>query len=96
MANIQISNLSFQYEGSFDTIFDQVNLHLDTTWKLGFIGRNGRGKTTFLKILAGQLPCKGKIHASVPMLYFPYAMSNVHKWLLKSPKQLIHWLKIGR
>ena len=38
MSNIQISNLSFQYEGCFDTIFDQVNLHLDTTWKLGFIG----------------------------------------------------------
>ena len=38
MSNIQISNLSFQYEGSFDTIFDKVNLHLDTTWKLGFIG----------------------------------------------------------
>lgn len=74
MSNIQISNLSFQYEGSFDTIFDQVNLHLDTTWKLGFIGRNGRGKTTFLKILAGQLPYKGEIHASVPMLYFPYAV----------------------
>lgn len=76
MANIQISNLSFQYEGSFDTIFNQVNLHLDTTWKLGFIGRNGRGKTTFLKILAGQLPCKGEIHALVPMLYFPYAMHD--------------------
>ena len=76
MSNIQISNLSFQYEGSFDTIFNQVNLHLDTTWKLGFIGRNGRGKTTFLKILAGQLPCKGEIHASVPMLYFPYAMHD--------------------
>ena len=76
MSNIQISNLSFQYEGSFDTIFDQVNLHLDTTWKLGFIGRNGRGKTTFLKILAGQLPCKGEIHASVPTLYFPYAMHD--------------------
>ncbi|MGO5434779.1 ATP-binding cassette domain-containing protein [Enterococcus cecorum] len=76
MSNIQISNLSFQYEGSFDTIFDQVNLHLDTTWKLGFIGRNGRGKTTFLKILAGQLPCKGEIHASVPTLYFPYAVHD--------------------
>lgn len=76
MSNIQISNLSFQYEGSFDTIFDQVNLHLDTTWKLGFIGRNGRGKTTFLKILAGRLPYKGEIHASVPMLYFPYAVHD--------------------
>ena len=76
MSNIQISKLSFQYEGSFDTIFDQVNLHLDTTWKLGFIGRNGRGKTTFLKILAGQLPYKGEIHASVPMLYFPYAVHD--------------------
>ena len=53
MAKIQISHLSFAYDGSPDLIFDDVSLQLDTDWKLGFVGRNGRGKTTLLRILAG-------------------------------------------
>ena len=51
---IQISHLTFAYDGSYDVIFQDVSFQLDTDWKLGFIGRNGRGKTTFLKLLLGQ------------------------------------------
>ena len=51
MSLIQISHLTFGYDGSYDLIFDDVSLQLDTNWKLGFTGRNGRGKTTFLKLL---------------------------------------------
>ena len=47
MALIQIEHLSFSYPSSYDPIFEDVSLRLDTRWKLGFIGRNGRGKTTF-------------------------------------------------
>ena len=44
MSQIQITNLTFGYEGSFDNIFEQVTFLIDTDWKLGFIGRNGKGK----------------------------------------------------
>ncbi len=44
MSLIDICNLTFAYEGSYDNIFEGVNLQIDTNWKLGFIGRNGRGK----------------------------------------------------
>ena len=54
MSIIQINNLSFTYEGSFDPVFEQVSFQIDTDWKLGFIGRNGQGKTTFLKLLMGR------------------------------------------
>ena len=47
MAQIQVSNLSFSYEGSSDTIFDQMSFTIDTDWKLGLIGRNGKGKRPF-------------------------------------------------
>ncbi|WP_414671966.1 ATP-binding cassette domain-containing protein [Lactobacillus acetotolerans] len=33
---------------------------MDEKWKLGLIGRNGRGKTTFLKILQKKLEYHGK------------------------------------
>ena len=35
-------------------IFEDVSFSIDTNWKLGFIGRNGKGKSTFLNILLGK------------------------------------------
>lgn len=51
MSLISINHLTFHYEGSADDIFDDVSFQIDTDWKLGFVARNGRGKTTFLKLL---------------------------------------------
>ena len=73
MSQIQVNNLSFTYEGSFEPVFSNVSFTLDTDWKLGFIGRNGRGKTTFLKILSGELPYQGKIQSTIRFGYFPYS-----------------------
>ena len=75
MALISISHLSFTHDGG-QTIFDTVSLQLDTNWKLGLIGRNGRGKTTFLKLLLGEYSFSGTIHAPVTMDYFPFAVKN--------------------
>ena len=41
MALIDIRNLTFEYPGSLEPIFNDLDLQLDTDWKLGFIGRNG-------------------------------------------------------
>lgn len=71
MSMIQVQNLTFSYPGSFDPIFEGVNFQLDTDWKLGFIGRNGRGKSTFFQLLLGKYEYSGKINASVDFTYFP-------------------------
>ena len=42
MSLINISNLTFAYEGSYDNIFENVSFQIDSDWKLGLIGRNGR------------------------------------------------------
>ena len=55
MALIGLQHLSYTYDGQYDPVFEDVCLQLDTGWRLGFVGRNGRGKTTFLKLLAGEL-----------------------------------------
>lgn len=73
MSQIKIENLTFCYENSYDNIFEHVNLLLDTDWKLGFIGRNGRGKTTFFNLLLGKYPYSGSITHTVEFEYFPYA-----------------------
>ncbi len=76
MSMIQVSNLTFAYEGSYETIFENVSFQLDTDWRLGFTGRNGRGKTTFLNLLMGKYPYQGHISASVTFSCFPYTVPN--------------------
>ena len=63
MAQIDVNELTFGYEGSFDTIFEQVSFSVDTDWRLGLIGRNGKGKTTFLNLLLGMYEYQGSIQA---------------------------------
>lgn len=76
MSVIQINELTFCYENSYNLLFDHVSFQLDTDWKLGFIGRNGRGKTTFLKLLMKQYAYSGSIHTSEDFAYFPFSVEN--------------------
>lgn len=76
MSIIKVSDLTFCYEGSYDNIFKNVSFQLDTDWRLGLTGRNGRGKTTLLRLLEGRYPYQGTIHASVGFDYFPYPVSD--------------------
>ena len=76
MAQINVSNLTFGYEGSYDTIFENVSFSIDTSWKLGFVGRNGKGKTTFLQLLLGKYEYQGAITRSVVFDYFPYPVKR--------------------
>lgn len=76
MSNIKISNLSFRYENASDNIFNDLNLNLDSSWKLGLVGRNGRGKTTLLNLLRGKLQGTGKIESKLVFSYFPITVKN--------------------
>lgn len=76
MSMIGVSHLSFCYDGSYEPVFRDVSFQMDTDWKLGFTGRNGRGKTTFLHLLLGRYPYEGTISASVQFEYFPYAVPD--------------------
>lgn len=79
MAKISVSDLTFSYEGSFDNIFEQVSFCIDTDWKLGFIGRNGKGKTTFLNLLLGKYEYQGAIQSTTAFDYFPYQVNEEQK-----------------
>ena len=76
MSMIDVADLSFTYEGGYEPVFEQVSFRIDTDWKLGFIGRNGRGKTTFLNLLMGKYPYEGKIISSVEFVYFPFPIKD--------------------
>lgn len=76
MSNICVQNLTFGYDGGYDNVFENVSINIDTNWKLGFTGRNGRGKTTFLKLLLGDYEYQGKIISDIDFAYFPYHVAD--------------------
>jgi ATPase components of ABC transporters with duplicated ATPase domains len=76
MSLLRVSELTFCYEGSFDNIFEKVSFSIDTDWKTGFIGRNGKGKTTFLRLLMGEYDYEGSIATDKTFDYFPYEIKD--------------------
>ena len=58
---ITVDDLSLQYSGA--PLFSKVNLQFTPGNCYGIIGANGAGKSTFLKILSGQLePSTGSVY----------------------------------
>lgn len=72
MAQIQVNDLTFSYDGSADDVFENVTFRIDTDWKLGLIGRNGKGKTTLLQLFMGNMHYSGSISTGTCFDYFPY------------------------
>ncbi len=65
MSLINVTDLTFGYDGAYDTVFENVSFQMDTDWKLGLTGRNGRGKTTLFRLLMHEFEYSGKISADV-------------------------------
>lgn len=76
MSKIDVRHLTFSYDGDYEPVFQDVSFQLDTAWRLGLIGRNGRGKTTLLKLLLGRYDYQGQITAGVRFSYFPYPVPD--------------------
>lgn len=76
MSMIKVENLTFSYPTSYDNIFENASFQIDTDWKLGFVGRNGRGKTTLLRLLMGGYEYSGSIESPVRFDYFPYPVAD--------------------
>lgn len=94
MSMIKVENLTFSYPSSYDPIFENVSFQIDTDWKLGFVGRNGRGKTTLLNLLLGKYEYTGKILSSVQFDYFPYPVTDrgrMTEEILKENRQKFCW-----
>ena len=83
MSIINVKNLTFRYDGSLNNVFENVSFNIDTDWKLGLIGRNGKGKTTFLKLLLGEYEYKGTITKSVEFDYFPFEVKDKERMAIE-------------
>lgn len=75
MSTITLNHLNFAYDGQAP-LFQNVAFNFDTSWHLGLVGRNGRGKTTLLRLLQHQLDYTGTISVPVALNYFPQPISD--------------------
>ena len=64
MALITIKELRIGYRGPL--LLDDVSCQIDAGQRIGLLGRNGAGKTTFLRILSGQVEPDGGEVAFAP------------------------------
>lgn len=80
---LQISNLNFSYRDKI--IFHSLNLSFCRPEIIAIIGDNGVGKTTFLKLIAGELlPDEGsiKIQGNVDILHQDHKLNQLEDSLL--------------
>ena len=89
MSLISINNLTFGYDGSYNNIFENVSFNIDTDWKLGLIGRNGKGKTTFLNLLQDKYEYKGTISKNVDVDYFPFEVKDKEKLAIEIVNDIV-------
>lgn len=50
---MEFDHVSFSYPGSGEEVLHDLCLSFDTGEKLAIVGKNGSGKTTFIKLLCG-------------------------------------------
>ena len=77
LGTISIENVTFGYDIQGRLLFEDMSFDFDDRWKLGIIGKNGVGKTTFLKLLLDILPYKGSIRFNNTFHYFPLDLSGI-------------------
>lgn len=71
MAHVAVSNLAYAHPGG-DLLFSEVSFRVSPGQHVGLVGTNGVGKSTLLKILAGQLtPDEGEYAVGGLPAYMP-------------------------
>ena len=90
MARIELRDLSYYYDEFYHPVFEHVNLRLDSDWNLGLIGRNGKGKTTLLNLLSGELePSSGTIERNGSISKFPYSYDRTFVKTMEVVKECV-------
>ena len=73
---MEAQDLTFAYNDDNSPLIDHLNFNVESNDKICIIGKNGKGKTTLLKLLAGILsPSEGKVrnHPQTKIGYYEQA-----------------------
>src|SRR5699024_3884578 len=78
---LKINDLAFQYTGTDQPLFTNVQFHVNRGERIAIIGPNGVGKSTLLKMITGQLtPTRGTIQfgTNVQIGYYDQEQANLN------------------
>jgi ATPase subunit of ABC transporter with duplicated ATPase domains len=88
---VRLEDVTASYDGGKTTVLKKMNLFFSGGEKIGIIGPSGVGKTTFMRILSGELaPASGQVHWGVTTVraYCP----QDSKQTLRKGMTLFQWL----
>lgn len=89
MGLLEVKGLSFKYDDQIENVFNNISFQIDTNWKLGLIGRNGKGKTTLLNLLMSRYQYHGYITPNYVFDYFPYHIEDENITTLQVIKNIL-------
>lgn len=75
---MEVKDLSFGYTS--DLLIDDVSFPIIKGDKIGIIGKNGKGKSTLLNLIAGELkPSQGSVSKNVNLLMGHFGQTNINR-----------------
>jgi ATP-binding cassette subfamily F protein 3 len=75
---MDVRGVSFSYDKDIEPIINNLSLTIGRRDRIAVVGRNGKGKSTFMNILAGGLePCSGDVQRGLDMRPGYFAQTNV-------------------
>ncbi|MBI5888455.1 MAG: ATP-binding cassette domain-containing protein [Deltaproteobacteria bacterium] len=81
---LNVDNISFAYPGG-DTLIDRLSLSVGKKDRIAVIGKNGKGKTTLLNLIAGELsPSSGSVSSSEGMSLACFGQTNIERLSFKN------------
>jgi len=77
---MEVRNLAFSYDPAHAPLISDLTFSIGKRDRIGVIGKNGRGKTTLLSLLAGELaPSKGLIGRSQNLEIGYFGQANIDR-----------------
>lgn len=94
-AILRMSNVSYTYPGNTKPSLVDASCVLSLSSRTAIIGGNGAGKSTFIKLLTGEvIPQVGKVekHPNLRIGYIKqHALEHVELHMEKTPNQYLQW-----
>ena len=78
---MEVRDLSFSYEGNMENaLFKDLSFAVGARDRIGIIGKNGKGKSTLLNVLAGELkPIAGEVGSHPSMKTGHFGQTNIQR-----------------
>lgn len=94
-AILRLRNCTFTYPGAPKPSLYDFSAALSLSSRIGIVGKNGAGKSTFIKVLTGEvIPQEGKVekHPNLRVGYVAqHSLHHVNQHVHLTPNQYIQW-----